>query len=83
MDMRRAVIVALDVHVTVGMQLRVLPLPAVELHLRQRLERGFLDRLEALAARDAEAGVARSLMRSTHSIERWLILRERGEARAR
>jgi len=57
-DMRGAVIVALDADVTVGVQLRFLPLPTVELGLRQRLQRGSLQRLEAIVALDAEASVA-------------------------
>ena len=57
-DVRGAVIVALDVDVAVGVQLGVLPFPAVHAPDRQRLECGFLQRLEALAARDAEARVA-------------------------
>jgi hypothetical protein len=39
MDMRGAVIVALDADMTVGVQRRVLPFAAVELALRQRFQR--------------------------------------------
>ena len=56
-DMRGAVVVALDADVTVGVQFCVLPLPAVEVALRQRFQRDSLQRLEALAARDAKARV--------------------------
>src|ERR1017187_2612764 len=57
MDMRCAVIITVHGEVTVRVQLRRLPLPAVVFHARQGLERGSLDLLEALAARDAKATV--------------------------
>src|ERR1022692_2771348 len=57
-DVWRAVIVALEVDVAVGMELCVLPLPTLHVPDRQGLEGGFLQRLEALAARDAKARMA-------------------------
>src|ERR1700677_2610179 len=56
--MRGAVVIAIDDEVTVGMQLRRLPLPAVVLHAGQGLERSFLDLLEPLAAGDTKASVS-------------------------
>ena len=82
MDVRGAVIVALDVHVAVGMQLGVFPLPAVHIPDRQRLERGFLHRLEALAARDAEARVATIIDALDTLGQRAVDLGEGGEAAA-
>src|SRR5271165_4300765 len=55
--MRCAVIVAVDGDVTVGMQLRRLPLAAVVLDARRSFERGSLDLLEPFAARDTKATV--------------------------
>src|SRR5450631_4326748 len=56
--MRGAVVIAIDGDVTVGVQLRRLPLPAVVFHAGQGLEGGFLDLLEALAAGDTKASVS-------------------------
>src|ERR1700704_3175835 len=55
--MRSAVIVAVDGDVAIGVQLRRLPLAAVILNRRQRLECGFLDLLEPFTSRDAKATV--------------------------
>src|ERR1700722_8164581 len=55
--MRGAVVIAIDGDVTVGVQLRRLPFPAVVLRAGQRFERGSLDLLEALAAGDTKASV--------------------------
>src|SRR5882672_315482 len=55
--MRGAVVIAIDGDVTVGVQLRRLPFPAVVFHAGQGLERSFLDLLEALAAGDTKASV--------------------------
>ncbi len=74
--MRGAVVVALDADVTVGVQLRFLPFPAVELSLRQRLQRDLFQRLEALAARDAEASVAPIIDALDALLERLVDLRE-------
>src|SRR5437016_6057082 len=57
-DVRGAVVVALDGDIAVGVQFGFLPVPAVHIPDRQRLEGRFLQRLEALAARDAKARVA-------------------------
>src|SRR5579864_8425289 len=57
MDVRRAVIISLDVHVTVRMQSGVLPVRILQVPDGQWLEGGFLDRLEALPAGYAEASV--------------------------
>src|ERR1700686_5736366 len=54
-DVGCAVIVALEVDVAVGMQLRVLPFPAVHVPDRQRLESSFLPALRTVAARGTEA----------------------------
>src|ERR1700681_851468 len=56
--MRGAVVVAIDGDVTVGVQLRSLPFPAVVFHAGQGLERSFLDLLEALATGDTKAAVS-------------------------
>jgi len=56
-DVRGAVVIAIDGDVTVGVQLRCLPLAAVVFHAGQGLERGFLDLLEPLAAGDTKAAV--------------------------
>src|ERR1039457_6961900 len=56
-DMRCAVVIAVHGEVTVGVQLRRLPLPAVVFHTGQRLESGFLDLLEPFTAGDAKATV--------------------------
>src|ERR1700728_4103948 len=53
--MRGAVVIAIDGDVTVGVQLRRLPFPAVVFHTGQGLEGGFLDLLEPLAAGDTKA----------------------------
>jgi hypothetical protein len=45
-DMRSAVIIAVDGDVTIGVQRRRLPLTAIILNRRQGLECGFLDLLE-------------------------------------
>src|SRR5665213_1292310 len=55
--MRCAVIITVHGEVTVRVQLRRLPLPAIVFRARQGLERGFLDLLEALAARDTKAAM--------------------------
>src|ERR1700675_981267 len=55
--MRGAVVIAIDGDVTVGVQLRRLPFPAVVFHAGQGLERSFLDLLEPLAAGDTKASV--------------------------
>src|ERR1700731_4490269 len=55
--MRPAVIVAVDGDVAIGVQLRRLPLAAVVLNSRQRLECGFLDLLEPFTSRNAKATV--------------------------
>src|SRR6185312_14130381 len=75
-DMRGAVVVALDADVTVGVQLRFLPFPAVELALRQRFQRGPLERLEAIAARYAKARMAALIDALDTLIERLVDLRE-------
>ena len=82
MDVRCAVVVAIDVDVAVGVQLRRLPLPAVVLHAGQRLECGFLDRLEALAARDAKAAVALIVDALDADHERAIDLLDGGESGA-
>src|SRR6267154_2345003 len=56
--MRAAVIVSVHGDVTVGVQLRRLPLAAVILRAGQGLERIFLDLLEPLAAGDTKAAVS-------------------------
>ena len=81
-DMRGAVVVALDGDVAVGVQLRRLPFPAVDFHAGQRLERGFLDRLEALAARDAKAAVASIVDALDAHHQRPIDLGDRGKAGA-
>ena len=55
--MRGTVVVALEVDIAVGMELRLFPFCAVNISDRQRLERGLLDRLEALASGDGKARV--------------------------
>src|ERR1022692_4016417 len=55
--MRGAVVIAIDGDVTIGVQLRRLPLAAVVFHAGQGLERSFLDLLEPLAAGDTKAAV--------------------------
>src|SRR4051794_747682 len=57
MDVRGTVVISLDVHVTVRMQSGVLPVRVFQVPNGQRLEGGFLDRLEAFTAGDAEASV--------------------------
>ena len=57
MDVRGAVVVALDIDVAVGVQLGVFPFREVYVPDRQRFERALLHGLEALAARDAKARV--------------------------
>src|SRR5450759_5177731 len=56
--MRGAVVIAIDGDITIGVQLRRLPFPAVVFHAGQGLEGGFLDLLEALAAGDTKASVS-------------------------
>src|SRR5208283_5396492 len=56
-DMRGAVIIAIDGDITVRMQLRRFPLAAVVLDARQGFESGSLDLLEPFAARDTKAAV--------------------------
>lgn len=81
MDVRRAVIVALDVHVTVRVQGGVLPVRALEVPDGKRLEGDFFDCLKALAPRDSEASVA-TRVDALHALpERLVDLGERGEAR--
>jgi hypothetical protein len=61
------------------MELGILPLGIVEVGGRQRLERGALELLEALAARDAEARVA-SLVDAPDALDERLVdLGDRGE----
>jgi hypothetical protein len=80
MDVRGAVVIPVDVHVAVRVQCRLFPFAAVEVSERQRLERGFLDRLEALAARDPEARVA-TLIDLLHAVGQCAVdLRQGGEA---
>src|SRR5436305_1164893 len=57
-DVWRAVVVPLDVHITVWMQRGVFPISEIDVPVRQRLQSGFLDRLKSLPSRDPEAGVA-------------------------
>ena len=82
MDVRRVVIVALDGDVAVGVQLGVFPLPAVELDARQRLERDFLDLLEPLATRDAEAAVGLLIDALDAHHQRPIDLGDGGKSRA-
>jgi hypothetical protein len=58
MDMRSAVIVALDIHVAVSVQRRLLPVRDIDVVSGQGLERGFLEGFEALTPGDAKARVA-------------------------
>src|SRR3569833_66657 len=80
-DMRGAVIVALDVYITVRMQGGVLPVRALKVPDRQRFESGFLERFEAFAARDAEAGVATCINTLDTRAEGLVDLGEGSEAR--
>ena len=82
MDMRGAVIIAIDGDVTVGVQLRRLPLAAVVLHAGQGLERGFLDLLEPLAARDAKAAVSLVVDALDAHHQRAIDLGDRGKSGA-
>ncbi|MFL6603192.1 MAG: hypothetical protein ACJ8R9_17945 [Steroidobacteraceae bacterium] len=81
-DVRRAVVVAFDVHITVRMKGGVLPVRVLEVADRKRLEGGFLERLEALAARDTEAGMAPRVDPLDTLTEGLVDLGERGEPRA-
>ena len=81
-DVRCAVIVAIDADVAVSMQLRFFPLAAVELDLRKRLQRRSFQRFEAIAPRDAEAGVAPIIDPLDALIERLVNLRQRGQPRS-
>src|SRR6185437_7488863 len=80
-DVRGTVIVALDVHVTVRVQGGVLPVRVLQVPDWQRLECAFLDRLEALAARDTEASVAPRVDAFDAFSQGLLDVGERGEAR--
>ena len=57
-DMRRAVVIALDVHISVRMQRGIFPVAIFEISDGQWLQGRFLDRLEALASRHTEAACA-------------------------
>src|SRR5882724_930227 len=80
--MRGAVVIAIDGDVTVGVQLRCLPLPAVVFHTGQRLEGGFLDLLEALAAGDPKAAVGLVVDALDANIERTIDLGDRSKSGA-
>src|SRR5271155_4452207 len=82
MDMRSAVIVTVNGDVAVRMQLRRFPLPAVVLHTGQRLERGPLDLLEALTARDAKAAVSLVVDALDAHHQSAVDLGDRGKSRA-
>src|SRR5450631_1228507 len=82
MDVRGAVIIALDAEITIGMQRRLFPFATVELGLRQRFEGDFLQCLEALTARDTKAGMA-PIIDPLHALsERLIDLRKRRKGRA-
>ena len=80
--MRCAVVIAIDRNVTVGVQLRRLPLPAVVFHTGQRLEGGFLDLLEPLAPGDAKAAVGLVVDALDAHHERAIDLLDRGKSGA-
>src|SRR5271167_5260331 len=82
MDMRRAVIVAVDGDIAVGVQLRRLPLPAVVLRGWQGFERGFFDFLVPLAAGDAKAAVSLIVDALDADRERAIDLLDRGKSGA-
>jgi hypothetical protein len=82
MDMRSAVVIAIDGEVTVGVQLRRFPLAAVVFHTGQGLESGFLDLLEPFAPRDAKAAVGLVVDALDADHERAIDLLDRGKSGA-
>src|SRR5712672_1771376 len=80
--MRGAVVVAIDGDVTVGVQLRRLPLAAVILRAGQRFERGPLDLLEPLAAGDTKASVGLVVDAFDTDHQRTIDLGDRGKSGA-
>src|SRR5580698_1055164 len=80
--MRSAVVIAVHGDVTVGVQLRRLPLAAVVFDAGQDLERCFLDLLEPLTPRDAEAAVSLVVDALDAHHQRAIDLSDRGKSRA-
>src|ERR1700686_5396215 len=80
--MRSAVVIAIDGDITVGVQLRRLPLAAVVFHTGQRLKGGFLDLLEPLAAGDTKAAVGLVVDALDAHIERAIDLGDRRKSGA-
>src|SRR6267154_6264893 len=80
--MRGAVVIAIDGDVTVGVQLRRLPFPAVVFHAGQGLERSFLDLLEPLAAGDTKAAVGLVVDALDADHQRTIDLGDRGKSGA-
>src|SRR5690606_8259904 len=80
MDVRCTVVRRIDLQVEVGVQGRLFPFGDFKLWGRKRLERGAFERLEALAARHAEARVFSVIDALDAFGERIVDLRERSEA---